>query len=445
MRRLFPLAGLALCLLAACSQAPVPAPTAAPAPMPTASATPQPSGALPQGLDVPQAVEDAAVALIRDEFEAWNTSGGPNSSMTGDARFDDWRIEALEPAANYVGLEGYDIDVYWVVYGIHTPDPDQIRLVGGMELTEDGWLPFRSTYLYFDVGTGAPEYLFPLIENDCQPSSDLFTNDLIDALRAHTGQTVPDQVRAQAEEHLSQGWEDEPLRIDRLEFAGRYPMYEIMVEAYSVAYSRYVTRNGGQEWAAWDEDYYLFFGHTGTDFWLLDLRSVPDGDLHKAAMEAASGLADLEYAFQRDGFPGWAGIGGAGVTITYPSDERTETRHEDWEPIYAEGDYWTTVEWPGLTALMYVSGEEQTISRLETTLTDVSTYRGARVGMSRDEILALYPEASPEPITGFNGDYSGDHLWVGEPYEDWQVLGPCLLFHFDRDTVERIELINFFD
>lgn len=56
-----------------------------------------------------------------------------------------------------------------------------------MELDDEGWLlptyP-NSTYLVFSVeDKEKPVYLFGIMENDCSPGDELFTSDLINALR----------------------------------------------------------------------------------------------------------------------------------------------------------------------------------------------------------------------------------------------------------------------
>ena len=198
MKRLLPLAGLCLCLLAACSAptapvaTPAPTPTTVPAPTPTEStpvptASPEPEGILPDDLDVPLGVKAAAVGFVQDELDLWNDPEGSYSDRCLPGSFDNWRVSNLESAYEYRDLEGYDaIAVYRLDYWLHTTAPEAVALAGGMDLTEDGWLlpTYRNcTYLYFTGSGDWPLHLFTQMENDCQPGDELFTQDLVNALQ----------------------------------------------------------------------------------------------------------------------------------------------------------------------------------------------------------------------------------------------------------------------
>lgn len=135
-------------------------------------------------------------------------------------------------------------------------------------------------------------------------------------------------------------------------------------------------------------------------------------------------------------------------------------RLEDWAPIYNPGDFWFqsigTAESGGFTALSYYNSMEgrASIHTLDTTMTDLFTPRGTRVGDSRETVLAAYPEAltgnyhnkypdEPDmlsflPRSGHNPSQTSDLSQL----DFSSTLGPAILFFFDESgqTVERIVL-----
>lgn len=73
-------------------------------------------------------------------------------------------------------------------------------------------------------------------------------------------------------------------------------------------------------------------------------------------------------------------------------------------------------------------------------MTDLYTPRNIRVGATRAEVQAAYPEAVSED---YWGQYPGqDYLWYCSDPNDF---GPAILFFFDGDTLRQITLTNMFD
>lgn len=161
-----------------------------------------PEGVVAADIDVPEAVMAAAKDHVRQDYQYWCASSGVYSTVGGEeqmvgepAVFDNWRIEGLSLVYTYSDLNGQPLsdfqpagsaawqalDIYRLDYRIHTLTPGLVTLSGGMDLDEEGWLlptyP-NSTYLYFAVTDGEPQYLFQLMENDCFPGDELFTSDL---------------------------------------------------------------------------------------------------------------------------------------------------------------------------------------------------------------------------------------------------------------------------
>ena len=124
---------------------------------------------------------------------------------------------------------------------------------------------------------------------------------------------------------------------------------------------------------------------------------------------------------------------------------------EGHEPIHAPGDYWFQVSGTcsagGFTALCYYSQAEDrsTIHTLDTTMTDLTTYGGIRIGDARSKVLTCHPYAR----TGdYWGQYPGEDILYYIPglFEEsdgfYDELGPAILFFFDDSgqTAERIVL-----
>jgi len=167
-----------------------------------------PEGIIADDIDVPNAVLSAAKNYVQQDYQYWCNSTGYYRMVDGEeqmigepAVYDNWRIEGISLEYTYTDLNGQPLsnfqmagdaawqalDIYRLDYRIHTLTPDKVVLAGGMDLDEDGWLlptyP-ESTYLYFAISNGEPQYLFMLMENDCFPGNEVFTNDIIYRLTA---------------------------------------------------------------------------------------------------------------------------------------------------------------------------------------------------------------------------------------------------------------------
>lgn len=117
---------------------------------------------------------------------------------------------------------------------------------------------------------------------------------------------------------------------------------------------------------------------------------------------------------------------------------------ENGEPIYNPGDYWDRWSVDGFTALRYYHASEDrwTVQSIETTRTDLHTYRGIQVGDSRSMVQNLYPELRDGDYWHLYDSAEEDFLWYCDNSMD---LGPALLFFFENDQVSRIVLYDMFD
>lgn len=169
--------------------------------------------------------------------------------------------------------------------------------------------------------------------------------------------------------------------------------------------------------------------------------------------QTSDDLMDLEVSLFRDGYPSPVGPGSQVSFFREVYDGKPQVEVlEGWEPIYWPGAYWTRQSWDGFSALCYHVGEEPgqsdpdayRVYTIDTTRTDLSTYRGIHVGSDRDEVLEAYPGIFDthywhDDAPDFPGD---DYLWYCDNAEGW---GAALLFFFEDDTVSHIRLNHMFN
>lgn len=131
-------------------------------------------GFVMEGIDVPDVVLDAAKSQVEQLFE--------NSRMDyPDYNYINWRIESLTYSYTYDDLNGTQITIYQMNYEFFSESPANIVLAGGMYITEDNWVmpgyP-NSTYLIFQQDDDKLTFIQSIVENDCTPGTQLFTEDL---------------------------------------------------------------------------------------------------------------------------------------------------------------------------------------------------------------------------------------------------------------------------
>jgi beta-lactamase regulating signal transducer with metallopeptidase domain len=175
-------------------------PTAAETPIPTQGETiSDPGGSDPLQLDgveifpgidseVPELVLQDAVQYVKVRMHAVNT---PSNVVQDGAVVDGARLDKLELVYTYewsdvtdniyVLQEGTQVEVYRFEWRYHTTTPDKFILVGGMDMSSDGWLlntyP-NSNYLIYSVLGGERRGLGTFFCNDDFPGGKLFTADL---------------------------------------------------------------------------------------------------------------------------------------------------------------------------------------------------------------------------------------------------------------------------
>ncbi len=124
--------------------------------------------------DIPDIVLEEAQAWTTEEYEY-------HKRVSPGNHYSDWRIESLVHCYTYEDYEGMTLQVYRMNIQFLSDMPESVFLVGGMSVTEDGWVvpdyP-NSRYLVFQQDGDTLTLLVRMFENDCEPGDDTFTHDL---------------------------------------------------------------------------------------------------------------------------------------------------------------------------------------------------------------------------------------------------------------------------
>lgn len=145
------------------------------------------TGYVMPGINVPSEVLEAAERYVETEYKRIQ-------GTLQDYDYSNWRIEHLNYSFTYDDLDGKLCELYQLNYEFLSSSPEQVVLVGGMSMSEDGWtIPGypNSTYLVFENTGGELSFLCSLFENDCFPGDEIFTEDLRAAVEnaSNTGTT----------------------------------------------------------------------------------------------------------------------------------------------------------------------------------------------------------------------------------------------------------------
>ncbi|GEM_PF-1383491 len=131
-------------------------------------------GIVMEGIDVPKEVLEAAKLKVEQLFKI-HREDYPNYEYAN------WRIENLNYCYTYEDLDGMRLVIYQMNYEFLSNAPENVVLTGGMYITEDNWVMpnYRNcTYLIFHDDNGTLKFLNSMMENDCTPGTELFTDDL---------------------------------------------------------------------------------------------------------------------------------------------------------------------------------------------------------------------------------------------------------------------------
>lgn len=247
--------------------------------------------------------------------------------------------------------------------------------------------------------------------------------------------------------------QEDDLRIDEVWYLGSEPTYETTGEAYMLRKSIYGTRSvtwASEPTTGWwpiEATHYLVLGRAA-DGELYEVRGDSyylNDSVSQLILEKSYGVTDWEVALWHDDnpYPQPLAVGRWNENaLSFLDGELSVEVLEGWEPIYWEGDYWNRCTLDGLSILRYYnSSQDRHVNyTIELTRDDFATRRGIRLGSSREEVKAAYPELKSG---SYWAEYPGeDYLWYCDDELDF---GPAILFFFENDKVSKIILNNMFN
>jgi len=286
--------------------------------------------------------------------------------------------------------------------------------------------------------------------------------------------SVPEDAKALILDYLQETWplhpiyylREEPgqpqegdMRIDGVYYVEDAVTYETLGTAFRVERSGYHTWHSSDPGPSWQEDDSFIYVILGRDVLgdYYEVRGFEAPSANKSVqqiiLEHSFDLMDLEVSLWRDGCPWPAGPGSQIHFFRDAYDGKGQVEIlEGWEPVYWPGAYWTEQSWEGFSARCYHVGEEPgqedpdayVVYSIDTIRTDLRTYRGIRVGDTREQVMEAYPELHNTHYWHDHApDFPGqDYLWYCINSEGF---GPAILFFFENDVVSLIRLNNMFN
>lgn len=251
------------------------------------------------------------------------------------------------------------------------------------------------------------------------------------------------------------------MALDSVTYAGEALLYETTGVAFWIQTSQFLS---GQ-WTPAPQRSLIVLSR-GQDGSFQGVLGEPTASFSIEGMEmkdiihqTAWDLLDIEVCLFRDGYPNPIGPGNWYDLFNPAYVGEPEVQILDgWEPIYSEGSYWERWSVEGFIALCYYSADQDTFSvnTLDVTREDFFTPRGIRVGATRDQVLAAYPEALTGNYWGKYPDEPDMLSYIPSSKHDLNqvtdfsdlespAFGPAILFFFEGDTLTQITLTNMFD
>ena len=312
---------------------------------------------------------------------------------------------------------------------------------GRAEAGEGGWL---SAVLLFDQETGQVGDVPAWAQGDREEVS----------LPRETWGGLEERDRLIAEYYQSQGYSqiyfpgeaapevlpENAVAIESIVYGDEMADGATRSIAYEVTFRAYYTEGASD---------YLVLQRDGADGSFLRLLGQYPAHTGKSARDTAFqenfGLMDADASLLYDSSSPPVGLGDWQEPPYLVQEGKPAVEIlENGEPIYNPGDYWDRWSVDGFTAVRYYTATEGdwSVQSIETTRTDLRTYRGIQVGDSRSMVQNLYSELRDGDYWHLYDSAEEDFLWYCDSSMD---LGPALLFFFENDQVSRIVLYDMFD
>lgn len=229
-------------------------------------------------IELPDIVLEEAQAWTVEEYE-YAVRERPGNHYT------DWRIESLAHCYTYEDFQGMVLQVYRMNIEFLSEQPEDVFLVGGMTITEDGWVVpnyANSRYLIFRQDGEGLTLLTRMFENDCEAGDETFTHDL--ERRLAQGQPETPTMT------FSQEGEINEVPAVMVEGDG-YTLYLPDGDWYSSDFENW--EDVDEEWKARIYDAWTAWNNENVRFWIARLEG-------KSLDEAQKELSDEGYAVVDD-------------------------------------------------------------------------------------------------------------------------------------------------
>lgn len=149
----------------------------------------EPNEHVATNFDVPEVVLEQAKEYVLNNYNR-AIEDDPNISWD---HFDyiDWRLEKLDHVYTYENFVDHaNYEIYQMSYRFLSGSPEDVLLIGGMTITEDGWVATSDSniYMVFKREGDALTYHTVLCEDFCSPGDVAFTHGLYFTI---TGKWIP--------------------------------------------------------------------------------------------------------------------------------------------------------------------------------------------------------------------------------------------------------------
>lgn len=166
--------------------------------------------------------EETAVYMEDVRMRAeWYAKTAYQTALEGPDHYNykSWRVKYWEKCYTYDNLEGKVYEVYRFDYEFLSGSPENVVTAGGMAVTEDGWVTPDypdSRYLIYEKDGEQRTFVAMLFENDCSPGDEVFTGDLLTAMREEAADGKGQNTEGEQDgERRDSGAKDQAVRLQR--------------------------------------------------------------------------------------------------------------------------------------------------------------------------------------------------------------------------------------
>lgn len=231
--------------------------------------------------------------IVLEEAQAWTTEEYEyHKRVSVGNHYSGWRIESLAHCYTYEDYKGMVLQVYRMNILFLSDMPESVFLVGGMSMTEDGWVvpdyP-NSRYLVFQQDGDTLTLLARMFENDCEAGDDTFTHDLEHQLA----------LGQQPQPTLTYSLEGEAYEVPAVVVQGNgYTFYLPDGKWYPSDFENW--ENMDEEWKSHIFDAWTAWNNEDVRLWTVRLEGMSLGEAQKELQDKGYAVIG-DRMFRQDG------------------------------------------------------------------------------------------------------------------------------------------------